>query len=56
MKKNLNYNHFSCQIEKMCTFSILATAFAQIANSKMQTYFIFQALYGIKVSNVPSKF
>ena len=40
----------------MCTFSILATVFAQINNLKMQTFFIFQALYGLKVSIILSKF
>ena len=34
-KKILNLNHFPSQIEKICTFSILATVFAQIANLKM---------------------
>ena len=34
----LNFSHFSSQIQKMCTFSILATVFAQITNLKMQIY------------------
>ena len=40
----------------MCTFSILATAFAQITNLKMQTFFTFQVLYDQKVLIVLSKF
>ena len=52
----LNLNHFSGHTEKMCTFSILATVFAQITNLKMQTYFTFQALYGLKVLILLSKF
>ena len=52
-EKFLNFNHFSSQI---CTFSILATVFAQITNLKMQTFFIFHALYGLKVSIILSKF
>ena len=54
--KKLNSHQLSIQIEKMSTFSVLATVFAQITNLKMQTYFIFQALYGLKVSNFLSKF
>ena len=49
-EKVLNFNHFSNQIEKVCTFSSLAIVFAQITNLKMQTYFIFQALYGLNGS------
>ena len=52
-EKFLNFNHFSSQI---CTFSILATVFAQITNLKMQTFLIFHALYGLKVSIILSKF
>ena len=40
-EKVLNCNHFSSQIKKMCTFSILVTIFAQITNLKIQTYFRF---------------
>ena len=56
MKKILNFNYFSIPIEKMCTFSILTAIFAQIINLKMLTYFIFQALCGVKVSIVLGKF
>ena len=49
MRNNRFYNHFFSQIGKMCSFSILATVFAQITNLKMQTYFIFQTLHGLKV-------
>ena len=49
-EKFLNFNHFSSQIEKMCTFSSLAIIFAQIKNLKMLTYFLFQAVYVLKVS------
>ena len=55
-EKFLNFNDFSSHIETMCTFSILATVFAQITNLKIQTYFNFQALYDLKVLIVPSKF
>ena len=55
-EKCLNINHFSSQIEKMCTFSILVAVFDQITNLKMHTYFTFQALYGLKVLVVLSKF
>ena len=55
MKNCLNFNHLSSHIEKMCTFSILATV-AQITNLKMQTFFIFQVLYDQKVLIVLSKF
>ena len=51
-----NFNHFSSHIEKMCTFSILASIFTQISNLKMQTYFVFQALYDLKFSIALSKF
>ena len=34
-EKILNFNHFSSQIEKIHTFSILVTIFAQITTSKM---------------------
>ena len=44
----LNFNHFSCQIGTMWTFSILPTGFAEIIYFKMQTHFIFEALYGLK--------
>ena len=50
-----NFNHFSSHIEKMFTFSILASVFTQISNLKMQTYFVFQALY-LKFSIALSKF
>ena len=52
----LKINHFSSQIENMCTFSLLATVFGQITNLKMQIYFIFQTSYGLKVSIVPGNF
>ena len=54
-EKKINFNHFSSQIEKMCTFSILATIFALSTNLKMQTFFIFLALYDLKVLIVLSK-
>ena len=38
----LKFSNFSSQIEKMCTFWILATVFAQITNLKMQICFLFQ--------------
>ena len=37
-EKSLNLNHFSNQIEKNCTFSILATIFAQMTNSKIKAF------------------
>ena len=46
----LNFNHFSRQI-----FFNLVTVFAEIANLKMQTCFIFQALNSLKVSIVLRK-
>ena len=36
-------------------FFNLATIFAQITNLKIETYFIFQALYGLKVSTALRK-
>ena len=41
-EKYLNFNHFSCQIEKICTFSSLATIFAQIKNLKILTISFFK--------------
>ena len=49
-EKFSNLNPFSRHIEKVYTFSILATVCSQITNLKMQTYSIFQALCGLKVS------
>ena len=50
------FNHFSSHIEKICTFSFLTSIFTQISNLKMQTYFVFQALYDLKFSIALSKF
>ena len=55
-EKSLNINHFSSQIENIGTFSMLVTVVAQITNSKMETYFIFQVPYGLKVSIVIGNF
>ena len=55
-EKFLNFKHFPSHIEKMFTFSILATVFARITNLKMQIHFFFQALDGVKVSIVLSNF
>ena len=55
-EKLLNFSHFSSQIQKMFTFTILATAFSQITNMKIQTCFTFQVQHGLKASTVLSKF